>query len=57
MVVFGHKLLYSSKSICILAEVVFEQKWLYSGISCCIRAKVDVFGQKGGTLATVVVFF
>ena len=39
-VVFGQKLLYSSKSGCIRAKVVvFEHRWLLSVKSGCIRAK------------------
>ena len=40
MVVFGQKLMYSSKSVCIRAKVVvFGQKCLHSGKSGCILGK------------------
>ena len=57
MVVFGQKLLYSSKVGCNWTNiVVFGQKWLYSGKSGCIREKLVGFRISGSIRAKKVVF-
>ena len=48
VVVFGQKLIYSSKSGCTRPKVVlYHQKWFYTGKSGCIWSKFLYSGKSG----------